>query len=172
MGMDVYGVDPDSKQGEYFRRNVWGWRPLWMMVEELAPALAGKVKGAQFNDGDGLDAKDAKELGKLLEEKINEGTATKLVDAYNLHKSNLPQENCFICEGTGVRTDAVGIQDGQHEKALAKEVAVVVGREFGWCNGCAGYGKKEHMDVSYGTSVECLKEFATFAYHSGGFEIF
>ena len=37
-----------------------------MMVEELAPALAGKVKGAQFNDGDGLDAKDAKELGKLL----------------------------------------------------------------------------------------------------------
>ncbi|QOR55575.1 MAG: hypothetical protein UMS36scaffold28_65 [Phage 59_13] len=29
MGMDVYGVKPKSKQGEYFRNNVWSWRPLW-----------------------------------------------------------------------------------------------------------------------------------------------
>ena len=30
MGFDVYGKDPDpgSGSGEYFRNNVWWWRPL------------------------------------------------------------------------------------------------------------------------------------------------
>ena len=29
MGMDVYGIAPTSERGEYFRNNVWWWRPLW-----------------------------------------------------------------------------------------------------------------------------------------------
>jgi hypothetical protein len=28
MGMDVYGKEPKSDKGEYFRNNVWWWRPL------------------------------------------------------------------------------------------------------------------------------------------------
>ena len=27
MGMDVYGRNRCSKEGEYFRNNVWWWRP-------------------------------------------------------------------------------------------------------------------------------------------------
>ena len=32
MGFDLNGVDPISKKGEYFRANVWWWRPLWGFV--------------------------------------------------------------------------------------------------------------------------------------------
>ena len=28
MGMDVYGRNPKNETGEYFRANVWGWRPI------------------------------------------------------------------------------------------------------------------------------------------------
>ena len=27
MGMDVYGLEPRKEKGEYFRNNVWWWRP-------------------------------------------------------------------------------------------------------------------------------------------------
>jgi hypothetical protein len=28
MGMDVSGINPKTKEGEYFRANCWSWRPL------------------------------------------------------------------------------------------------------------------------------------------------
>ena len=40
MGMDVYGENPKNEKGEYFRNNVWWWRPLGDFVcsnyEEIA----------------------------------------------------------------------------------------------------------------------------------------
>ena len=33
MGMDVYG----NKNGAYFRRNIWGWRPLAELDCKLEP---------------------------------------------------------------------------------------------------------------------------------------
>ena len=32
MGMDVYGINPKTDSGDYFRANVWWWRPLWECV--------------------------------------------------------------------------------------------------------------------------------------------
>ena len=65
MGMDVYGVDPTTEDGAYFRRNVWGWRPLWTLVECIAEDVEfeaiADVSG-HFNDGDGLGAIDSVRL--------------------------------------------------------------------------------------------------------------
>ena len=52
MGMDVYGKAPTAEVGEYFRRNVWGWRPLWDMCLDLFPELTEKVEYGHSNDGD------------------------------------------------------------------------------------------------------------------------
>ena len=35
MGMDVYGRNPDSQAGKYFRANVWSWRPIHALVIDL-----------------------------------------------------------------------------------------------------------------------------------------
>ena len=35
MGMDVFGLEPRKEKGEYFRNNVWWWRPLWDFVAHI-----------------------------------------------------------------------------------------------------------------------------------------
>lgn len=35
MGMDLYGKKPLNPVGEYFRNNVWWWRPLAVFVQKL-----------------------------------------------------------------------------------------------------------------------------------------
>ena len=174
MGMDVYGVDPTTEDGAYFRRNVWGWRPLWTLVECIAEDVEfeaiADVSG-HFNDGDGLGAIDAVRLGTILNESVENGKAQIWIDLFNKEKEEAPLEDCTICDATGIRTDQIGIESGWHEKALTPEIAEVVGREFGSCNGCEGRGKKEAFMTWYGVDLDDVKEFANFVTHSGGFEI-
>ena len=77
MGMDVYGRNPDSKVGDYFRRNIWGWSALWGYCASVSPEAASLGVAAYCNEGDGLDAKDAKKLAAILREQLASG-ATKV----------------------------------------------------------------------------------------------
>ena len=52
MGFDLYG-NSKNKKGEYFRNNVWWWRPLWAFCYENYE-IARKVENGHSNDGDGL----------------------------------------------------------------------------------------------------------------------
>ncbi len=172
MGMDVYGKNPENETGEYFRRNVWGWRPLWTLVEAVAEDLASRVEYAHTNDGDGLDAVDSKALSIELLKAIEDGRVEAFIKEYDEFKANLPMVECTICDGTGIRTDQIGIESGWHDKKLDEEVAKKVGREFGSCNACEGLGECENFLGHYYTpEVECVKEFAGFLEHCGGFEI-
>ena len=171
MGMDVYGKKPTNETGEYFRRNVWGWRPLWECVESVVPDLATKVEYRQSNDGDGLVAEDSIALGKALLTAVEKGEVEKWIDEFRSAQAEIPMEECSICDATGIRTDQIGRDAGQHDRKLDEAVAIVVGREFGWCNGCNGLGKQESIFTSYGVEVECVTEFADFLINSGGFEI-
>jgi hypothetical protein len=38
MGMDVVGVNPKTKEGEYFRANCWSWRPLCVAMADSGAA--------------------------------------------------------------------------------------------------------------------------------------
>ena len=79
MGMDVMGVDPVSERGAYFRRNIWGWHPLWTAVANIAPDIAQNVPLAHSNDGDGLDGEDSRRLADRLDEALNNGEADSYV---------------------------------------------------------------------------------------------
>jgi hypothetical protein len=72
MGMDVYGKKPDSEVGEYFRRNIWGWHPLWDYCTSVA-LVARTVKAGHYNDGDGLDKEDALVLASVLRAELESG---------------------------------------------------------------------------------------------------
>ena len=157
MGMDVYGKKPTDEVGAYFRRNVWGWRPLWNLVEDLVPWVEQKVQYGHTNDGDGLNAEDSLALAMELRELLGNGT----VDAYLRRRQAMldamPDEQCQYCEGTGVRTDEVGVKMRMDQK--------------GWCNGCQGKGTIRPFETWYGTDRESVEEFVTFLEASGGFEI-
>lgn len=171
MGMDVYGKKPKSEVGEYFRRNVWGWRPLWTYVEHNHPEIAELVEHGYSNSGDGLGARDSKKLAKLLMEDYSSGRASEYVIGRDKIISELPFEDCTICETTGIRTDQIGKEAGQHKKELEPDIAIIVGRTKGWCNGCNGIGKKENFATSYYLEEVDIKEFSEFLAECGGFEI-
>ncbi len=171
MGMDVYGVKPSNNKGEYFRRNIWGWRPLWDYVQNCHPEIAQFVEYGHSNDGDGLNALRSGMLAQAIRENLANGKAQEYLDQRNKEISELPMDTCNICDGSGIRTDEIGVQGGMTTKELDPEVSVVVGRSVGWCNACHGYGEKPHFATNYYLDLEDFEQFAEFLENCGGFEI-
>lgn len=151
MGMDVNGKNPSSKTGEYFRNNVWWWHPLWSYCEIVAPELTAKVEHGHTNDGDGLNAEDSKTLAAILEQELKHGRTQEYESAHTAKLNALPDEECWLCKGTGTRGDMV-VDHG--------------------CNGCKGKGKVRPHSTHYPFSVENVQEFAAFLKDCGGFEIY
>lgn len=170
MGMDVYGANPVSEKGSYFRNNVWWWRPLWDYCLAVAPLLCDDVSG-HTNDGDGLGASDAKALADLLSEEIKTGRCAEYEKRYNEWRGSQPRVKCELCDETGIRSDAVGIEHGMPDRELEPEVQILTGRTHGYCNGCAGVGTRESWNTQYPFTVENVQEFVDFLYDSGGFSI-
>lgn len=79
MGFDLYGLKVASKKGEYFRNNVWWWRPLWDFVcVHCNDILTEKQQtGGTWNDGTKIGPKMSIRIADRLQEKINDGTATQ-----------------------------------------------------------------------------------------------
>jgi len=153
--MDVYGKKPDAPLGEYFRRSVWGWHPLWELCAEIAPDLCGKVKYAHSNDGDGLNAEDSMQLALLLDQACNNGRAAQLAQGRREEVCTLPDEECYLCGGTGKRRP-VGQGPGPGNEP---------------CNACNSTGRRRPFETSYDADAEDVREFAEFLKHCGGFEI-
>ena len=171
MGMDVMGKNPKSERGEYFRNNVWWWRPLWDYCCEVAPDLCNDVSG-HYNDGDGLESVESVLLSERLLSSLSNGFVDKYIEERNTHLANLPMRGCDLCHNTGIRTDEVGREGGMPEKVLEQDKAIMLGREIGWCNGCDGRGWNEPWEASYPFSRENVEEFALFLRESGGFSIY
>ena len=107
MGMDVMGVKPASKRGEYFYNNVWWWSPLWAYCRKVAPDIAMKVNDGFSNDGDGLDAEDAAALGRVLNAEVESGETKRFQEWFEGYLAAIPDEECKLCHGTGERHDEV-----------------------------------------------------------------
>lgn len=70
MGMDVYGKKPTSKEGEYFRANVWSWRPIHHLCEVV---LKRTLPGWEFNQGEGFDSQaECDQLAGALEKYLKQ----------------------------------------------------------------------------------------------------
>jgi len=173
MGMDVVGIKPESERGEYFRNNVWWWRPLLDYCATVASEIVTDevAAGCSCNDGNGLDAEGAIKLANILQDEIESGRTKEHQDDYNKWRSELPREHCNICDGTGIRTDDLGVEHGWPTKELDPEVQILTGRTHGSCNSCHGVGTTEAWLAHYPFSVENVQEFALFLKESGGFQV-
>lgn len=141
MGMDVYGNNPTNDTGTYFRNNVWWWRPLWDYCCHVSPDIAGKVKLAHENSGDGLDNIDSIKLSMALDESINNGTAERYVLQYNITRTEtIPCECSYVYENSD-------------------------------CAICNGTGIQENFLKYYHIDVDNIKKFRDFLVYSGGFKI-
>jgi hypothetical protein len=171
MGMDVYGKKPTDKVGEYFRRNVWGWHPLWDYVQNIHPEIAGLVKDGHSNSGYGLKADKSIELADLLRADLESGVVDEYIKERGQRLADLPRPDCDYCGATGIRTDAVGVERKMPEYVLEPAQAILLGRSVGWCNGCQGEGKTSAWETNYSLDREDIEEFSQFLAKCGGFKI-
>lgn len=168
MGMDVVGRNnPDA----YFRNNVWYWRPLWDFCVSIAPEICAGVNG-ETNDGDGLDEEGALALARVISDWLERGWVKQYEEEYNAHLSQLPRQKCDLCDGTGVRSDEVGVDMGMPTRELEEHAAIITGRTHGWCNGCDGEGNRTHFEANYPFTEENVVEFVAFLEECGGFHIY
>jgi hypothetical protein len=152
--MDVYGKEHTAPEGEYFRNNVWWWRPLANYILEVGGEVAAKCEHWHSNSGDGLSAVDARRLADILEAEIASGDTASYEKAYTAELQGTPDEACDLCGGTGKRRAPPDSGPGDQP-----------------CNKCDGKGHVRPFETHYPFSVENVAAFAKFARASGGFEI-
>jgi hypothetical protein len=102
---------------------------------------------------------------------IASGAAQDYITARNHKLASLERLTCEWCDGTGIRTDEVGMFQDMPTRELSPEMAMLTGRTHGFCNGCSGEGKKDNWETNYQFDLEDIKEFAEFIENSGGFKI-
>ena len=171
MGMDLIGNKPKSEKGDFFRNNVWYWRPLVDFICEKYPDIYEQCTYWGSNDGDGLNEEASKELATRIKQDIVLGLVAEYSKNHNEWRASLPREACNLCECTGIRNDDVGVENGMPTKQLSAEMKTLLGRNYGWCNGCDGMGTREAFIAGYPFCEDNVKEFAEFLENCGGFQI-
>ena len=140
----------ENNPGYYFRNNAWYWRPLWHYIcIEVAPDILSEEdkKSGDYNDGHLIDATKAIHIADQIDKLDKEGVLDAYEKDYDKSMSELPDEECDLCKGTGIRHI--------HQK----------------CNGCNGKGKRKSFVTNYPFIADNVRKFGQFARASGGFEI-
>ena len=166
---DKYFDDMDKYQGEvvgdYFRNNVWFWRPLWDFVcyhcnGFLTPRDCSK---GGSNSGDKISKTKSIKIAKKLFRLIEDGTVAHYEKEYALGYEQANEHNAKI---------------NKELDKLKKKVNKETNKDLAPANYPEKYKKewdkiyaKTNWTGSYPFSAENVKEFAKFCEQSGGFEI-
>lgn len=155
MGFDIMGKNPKNAKGEYFRNNVWWWRPLWDYVAESCKDVLSEsdLRKGGYNDGHLIHNDKAKRIAIRLEHLVRQGEVKRYEKEYKQQMKEIPDEKCDLCHGTGTRKD-------KHTNYQNMK-----------CNKCEGKGDVRPFETNYPFSEANVKEFIEFCRNSGGFEI-
>ena len=191
MGMDVYGLKPKTKVGEYFRNSVWCWHPLWDYCCELSPELTHSVQDGHSNSGDGLNAIDSRKLGFAIKESINCGAAEIYVTEYYCEINMLPDQTCFCVmlqkidkpkDNLFFETNTNFSHDNNDFDSLQTFINHLNNKIFQIpdsqeslpnpeCLSCSGTGMTKNFNTSYHINIENIQKFSDFLIECGGFQI-
>jgi len=180
MGFGIYGLKPTAEVGRYFRNNGWWWHPLWSYIcDNTGNLLSERQKHlGHFNDGVRISSRQAKKIAECLSSLVADGSVAEYAKAREAYLNALPDENCWLCGGSGWRDDErvpefyQQATDEQKKKKFmvfqsAKQEPHILMR----CNACHGTGKVRPKETNYPFDEKNVKEFIEFAKHSGGFRI-
>lgn len=175
MGMDVYGKNPTTEEGQYFRRNVWGWHPLWQYCEELHSDICNKVKNGHDNSGDGLGPVNSKKLSKRLSDDIISGRTAEYMQKRNDYLLSLSKEECRVCKGTKIASHSplisamIGIENASGAATMDPFTSAIITNST--CNVCDDQGLVESFDKHYYLELQDIIDFSVFLNGCGGFSI-
>ena len=141
------GFDLSGQSGNYFRNNVWYWRPLWQYIVQTCD-IPEKTAG-YYNDGVLVGKKTCERIVRVIEALLEDNLVDIYAKEYKRRQDVLPDETCTYCKGEGIRK---GVQ--------------------GLCNGCRGKGTVRPWSTQYPFTVENVREFVSFVKDSDGFRIY
>jgi len=172
MGFDVYGANPISRSGEYFRNSHGWWLGLWRYCLNLFPGIAGKVERWDTIDGDGLNAEDAMALSRLLEETLKDGTVREYQRGYAEYLAKLPDTKCSRCNGQGEVHDFVELTHPRQADEVPMDLLFPMKLPpLVQCSVCDGTGIESRRNETVPFSEENVERFAEFLRDCGGFAI-
>jgi hypothetical protein len=175
MGMDVYGLAPDDKSGEYYRCTIFYWHPLWVYVSDKCKDILtiGDRKGGHVNDGNQYDLLKSMRIAKRLFKLIESGEAANDVALHQAHLDSIPDVECDLCGGTGYRVPPPAADDPVHDLTVITAHTMDKYRGPGNypCNVCKTTGHHRPYGSMSKLDLNAIKDFAIFCSHSGGFEI-
>lgn len=67
MGVDISGRKPTTNEGDYFRSNWWGWRPICMLCEIANNKYKLKINMDYWGSNDGKGLRTQKQCDKLAD---------------------------------------------------------------------------------------------------------
>ena len=151
--------------GEYFRNNVWFWRPLWVFVCNNCADILNEddMMGGESNSGYEISEHKAELIGRRLSALLADGTVDEVDRISALDRAKAKAHNDEIKEQQNEIRDKVHKEHG-------KDVAPANYPEpyyTEWHN----LQKQEQWSAHYPFDKENIEDFAKFCLESGGFEI-
>ena len=151
--------------GDYFRSNVWWWRPLASYVINYTGCVdENDAEMWSTNDGHEVDGETAQQIHNQLQVLIESGHTQKFQDDYEKervkaekHNDKVEKELKKFCESVEKKLGKTNLAPMDFPKADHDEWERI-------------YHKRK-WNASYPFSVEHVKEFAEFCRFSGGFKI-
>ena len=151
--------------GDYFRSNVWWWRPLASYVINYTGCVDEKdAEMWSTNDGHEVDDETAQQIHNQLQVLIESGHTQKFQDDYEKervkaekHNDKVEKELEKFCKSVEKKLGKTNLAPMNFPKADHDEWERI-------------YHKRK-WSASYPFSVENVKEFAEFCRFSGGFKI-
>ena len=151
--------------GEYFRNNVWFWRPIWVFVCNNCADILNEddMMGGESNSGYEISEHKAELIGRRLSALLADGTVDEVDRISALDRAKAKAHNDEIKEQQDEIRDKVHKEHG-------KDVAPANYPEpyyTEWHN----LQKQEQWSAHYPFDKENIEDFAKFCLESGGFEI-
>ena len=160
MGFDLYGQEPKNKFGEYFRQNVWGWRPIWEYVcTHHADSLDQKtLEMGNYNEGHIVSKQQATTLANKIHVDLQDGTVSDFVKMVEDSVKKAKEHNKFIDKQMNDLLAKHNVKAACDLEPKHKEEWDKIYAEHDWAD-------------SYPFAVDNLESFIKFCRESGGFEI-
>ena len=160
MGVDISGRKPTTNEGDYFRANWWGWRPINYICQLAAEQSKLKIDFSYWGSNDGKGLRTQKQCDKLAD-------AIELLISNNYNEYLTEDDDRIYivmgswCEaGTGkfIGSEREHILNQQYEYGDILYAPVVA--EDGTL-----------VESSYSTSLGRIKQWIIFLRNCGGFKI-
>ena len=165
MGFDISSTgNHKTPKGEYFRNNVWWWRPLAQYIIDHTNCVSDEdAERWGYNDGHEVSEEEAKAIAKQLKHLIRTGHTRKHEEEYEEKRQIAEDFNKKIEKKLNALEKSV-------KKKMGKDIAPRDYPEEDKKKWDSLYEKK-NWGANYPFSVNHVTEFVEFAENSGGFRI-